>query len=110
MAVARQPAQVGRADSGQFTDPVTGPAGLPGHHRHHRRRREHREHRGVRGTDPDVDQHAGAVGAADQEVRGLAPGLPDSLIQCSHIGWDATASTPRSASRAISTSRSTHDS
>lgn len=89
-------------------DPVIGPAGPPGHHG------RRREHRGVRGTDPvigpDVDQHAGAVGAADEEVRGVAPGLSDSLIQCSHIGWDATASTPGSASRAISTSRSTHDS
>ena len=89
-------------------DPVIGPAGPPGHHG------RRREHRGVRGTDPvigpDVDQHAGAVGAADEEVRGVAPGLSDLLIQCSHIGWDATASTPGSASRAISTSRSTHDS
>ena len=36
--------------------------------------------------------------------------FPDSLTQCSRIGWDATASTPGSASSAISTSRSTHDS
>jgi len=44
------------------------------------------------------------------DVSGTTAALPDSLTQCSHIGWDATASTPGSASSAISTSRSTHDS
>jgi ABC-type multidrug transport system ATPase subunit len=44
------------------------------------------------------------------DVSGTTAALPDSLTQCSHTGWDATASTPGSASSAISTSRSTHDS
>ena len=44
------------------------------------------------------------------DVSGTTAALPDSLTQCSHTGWDATASTPASASSAISTSRSTHDS
>ena len=44
------------------------------------------------------------------DVSGTTAALPDSLTQCSHIGWDATASTPGSASSAVSTSRSTHDS
>ena len=44
------------------------------------------------------------------EVSGTTAVLPDSLTPCSHIGWDATASTPGSASSAISTSRSTNDS
>ena len=44
------------------------------------------------------------------DVSGTTAALPDSLTQCSHTGWDATAATPASASSAISTSRSTHDS
>src|SRR5689334_21036551 len=44
------------------------------------------------------------------DVSGTTAALPDSLTQCSHTGRDATASTPGSASSAISTSRSTHDS
>jgi len=44
------------------------------------------------------------------DVSGTTAALLDSLTQCSHTGWDATAATPASASSAISTSRSTHDS
>ena len=43
------------------------------------------------------------------DVSGTTAALLDSLTQCSHTGWDATAATPASASSAISTSRSTHD-
>ena len=42
------------------------------------------------------------------DVSGTTAALLDSLTQCSHTGWDATAATPASASSAISTSRSTH--
>src|SRR3954469_11047368 len=74
----------------------------------------------VRVRSPRADELAAALAADGAtvtspepgmlDVSGTAAALPDSLTQCSHTGWDATAATPGSASNAISTSRSTHDS